>query len=120
MTGSDEAAQIREDTAPEAQALHQAAAQEVLSGEQEVGQRGEGAGGKTSTPSYVPPTQGSWTLPNKVKGTEKMPSLPLHFQDTKNNSERSPSVICVLLVTLLQASLWLLMGSRRRVVCISI
>jgi hypothetical protein len=74
MTGSDEAAQIREDEAPEAQALHQAASQEVLSGEREDSQRGEGAGGRTSTPGWAPPTPGLWTLPNRVKGTGKRPS----------------------------------------------
>lgn len=73
MTGSDKAAQIKEDMTPEVQALHQASSQEVLSGEREDGQRGEGAGGETSTPGWEPPTQGLCTSPHKVKGTVKTP-----------------------------------------------
>lgn len=50
MTGSDEAAQIRQDMAPDVQALHQASSQVVLSGKWEEDQREEGAGGKSSMP----------------------------------------------------------------------
>lgn len=100
MTGSDEAAQIREDAAPEVQALHQAAPQDVLSGEREDSQRGQGAGGRTSTPGWVPPTPGSWTLPNRVKGTGKTPShVALSASPPSRTRERFlGSSICVLLV----------------------
>lgn len=74
MTGSDGAAQIREDMAPDVQALHQASSQEVLSGKREEDQKGEDAGGKSSMPGRVPTTEGSWISHGKGKGTEKTPS----------------------------------------------
>lgn len=100
MTGSDEAAQIREDTAPEAQALHQVSSQEVLSGEREDCQRGEGAGGKTSGQAGHLQLKIHELYLTKSRGQRRCPpTTHVALQDTKNNSGRIPSTICVLLVT---------------------